>query len=585
MDYALGLPSFLEKEALRLVLFGGKGGTGKTTCAAASAVYLAQRRPDRKLLLVSTDPAPSLGDSLDQAVGDQVVPVEGVDNLSAWELDAGRLLAEFKRESDPILLKIVDRGTYFDREDIKDFLDLSVPGMDEFMATLALMKLVNARQYDLILLDTAPTGHTIRLLELPGQLQQWIAVLHLMMEKHRFLSRAFTGRYQPDECDRWLQTMATDARSIQRLLQNTEATEFVAITIPEELALAETVRLVSALKRLLIPIQNLLVNHVLDRERLCPSCQQRRADQAEPLEKIEREFADLRFLKVPRLPREVRGLKGLSEFAQLLTGMPLPAAGSGATPTASAALAEQDLPHRLRLPTSRFLLIGGKGGVGKTTVAAATALKLASRFPQRRILVFSIDPAHSLSDSFGQKIGAEITAISGYENLYAQEIDAPKRLEEFKREYREAVDDLFNAFLGSGGRAGATKVRYDREVMEHLLDMTPPGIDEVIAVLEIMGRLERNEFDTFVLDTAPTGHLIRFLETPDMVRIWLASTVKLLLKYRGMVRLESVAELVLNHARQARRLRALLLDASRTDFLVVTIPEAMAMAETERLLS
>ena len=127
-------------------------------------------------------------------------------------------------------------------------------------------------------------------------------------------------------------------------------------------------------------------------------------------------------------------------------------------------------------------------------------------------------------------------------------------------------------------------MRYDREVMEHLLDMTPPGIDEVMALLEIMGRLERHEFDTLVVDTAPTGHLIRFLETPDMVRSWLAGAVKLLLKYRGMFGLESAAELVLNHARQARKLRALLLDADRTDFLVVTIPEAMAMAETERLL-
>jgi arsenite-transporting ATPase len=164
----------------------------------ASELVLAEHNPNKKILLVSTDPAHSVGDSLDQQIGDTAVLVQGTANLFAREADAERLLAEFKSKNGPILAKIADRGTYFEKEDIRSFLDLSLPGMDEFMAILELMELVKAQQYDVITLDTAPTGHTIRLLELPGLLQQWVSILDLMMEKHRYLSLTFSrGRYRP----------------------------------------------------------------------------------------------------------------------------------------------------------------------------------------------------------------------------------------------------------------------------------------------------------------------------------------------------------------------------------------------------
>ena len=149
-----GLPGFLEKD-LRFIFFGGKGGVGKTTSAVAGALVLAERNPNNKILLVSTDPVHSVGDSFDQHIGDRVVPVQGVDHLFAREADAERLLAEFKLKNGPVLAKIADRGTYFDKEDIRSFLELSLPGMDEFMAILELMDLVKARQSDVIIMDTA----------------------------------------------------------------------------------------------------------------------------------------------------------------------------------------------------------------------------------------------------------------------------------------------------------------------------------------------------------------------------------------------------------------------------------------------
>ena len=189
------LPSFLREGELRFILFGGKGGVGKTTAAAASALYLARQRPDRRMLIVSTDPAHSLGDSLAQDIGDQIVPVRGVNNLYALELDAPRLLREFKGESDPIIAKIVDRGTYLDEEDIEDLLLLSLPGMDEMMAIIEIMDLAKSREYELVVVDTAPTGHTLRMLALPGEMRKWLKAMNLMMDKHRFIVMTLVGQY------------------------------------------------------------------------------------------------------------------------------------------------------------------------------------------------------------------------------------------------------------------------------------------------------------------------------------------------------------------------------------------------------
>ena len=240
-------------------------------------------------------------------------------------MDAERLLAEFKLRNGPILAKIADRGTYFDKDDIRSFIELSLPGMDEFMAILELMELVKAQQYDVIIMDTAPTGHTIRLLELPGLLQQWVSILDLMMKKHRFMAKTFSrSRYQPDECDRWLETMAGNAKRVDRLLQDAVTTEFVVVTIPEEMAVAESGRLVTALKRLRNPTLNLIVNHVVEPNDLCEFCQERCEEQAGSLERIGREFADLHILKLPRLPREVRGLESLRRFARFFVDVDAP---------------------------------------------------------------------------------------------------------------------------------------------------------------------------------------------------------------------------------------------------------------------
>ncbi|MCG2770018.1 MAG: ArsA family ATPase [Anaerolineae bacterium] len=615
-----GLPSFLQNQDLRFIFFGGKGGVGKTTSATASALYLARQRPDKKVLIVSTDPAHSVGDSFAQDIGDEVVSVKGVDNPStgltcaclSWrpgqggtgagraglwarELDAEKVLAEYRRLNNHIVAEIANRGTLFDEEDIADFMQLTLPGMDEVMAIRQIIELIKSGEYDLVVVDTAPAGHTVRMLQLPSQMRNWVKTLDMMMDKHRYMVRTFSGRYIPDECDHFLEEQKQDVTLVVQTLQNTKATEFVLVTIPEEMAIYESERLFATLRKERIPVHNLIVNHVIGGDGLCAPCQRKKAEQAERLAEIEERFAaDLRLWPVPRLPHEVRGVEGLSEFVQLIT-----AATEKDKETKRQGDKQPSPPHPLTpspplplsLPSARFILVGGKGGVGKTSVAAATAIRLAWQFPDKKVLLFSTNPAHSVSDSLDQKVGAEITRIEGFDNpstgsghrLYAQEIDAaPKLLDQFIAEQREAIDEVFDGFMGGGG--GNVRVAFEREIMDQLLTTTPPGLDELMSLMEIMKLVDAEAFDIFVLDSAATGHLIRFLELPHLAREWFATSAKLLLKYRGVVKLGTTAELTIKYSRQTRRVLQQLTNAAETEFIVVTIPEAMGIAEGERLI-
>jgi len=612
-QYPMTKPSFLENNGLRFIFFGGKGGVGKTTAAAATALYLTRQRPEERILVVSTDPAHSLGDSFGQPIGGQVVPIRGVDNpstLFALELDSERLLAEWRKECNPMIAQVADRGTYFDEEDINDFLLLTLPGLDEAMAIMQIVALAEEGQYDRVVVDTAPTGHTLRLLALPAQMKVWIQVMDRLMEKHRFIVRSLVGSYRPDEVDHWLVKMEQEIRHVASLLRDAGVTEFVPVTIPEEMAIYETERLVSVLKKHPLAVRNLVVNQVVNhpstalhfdwaqhkrqgsgRRDRCPTCRQRGEDQAGALAQIREGFANLRLLTVPQLSHEVRGVEALTRFGQLLAGDKEEDRGLRARLLNMIVRWRDQVRawwNRLRkfgnfrslrradplplcslsLPSARFIMIGGKGGVGKTTTAAATALYLARQRPDQRILVFSTDPAHSVGDSFDQPVGAQVTPIAPYDNLYAYEIDAVQLLEDFRREYRSDGEEQAGDF--------------QEEVSSQMLDLVPPGLDELMALLGIMELAE--EFDVFILDTAPTGHLIRFLETPELAQNWLKAAARMLLKYKSAVRLGKLAELVVKYSRQVRALRQQLVNSAQTEFITVTIPEAMAVAESERLL-
>ena len=214
--------------------------------------------------------------------------------------------------------------------------------------------------------------------------------------------------------------------------------------------------------------------------------------------------------------------------------------------------------------------------MGKTTAAAAYALALAREDRKRRLLIFSTDPAHSLSDSFGEEIGREKKRVAGNGNLDAMEIDPGEWFEELKQRYRSWTDELFDSLTG----ASRMEIKFDREAMRELVELTPPGIDEIAALGAISDLLDEDRYHSIILDTAPTGHLIRFLELPQVALSWIRTFMKLLLKYQNVVKATQVAEELVALSKSIKRVVALLTDAERCEFVGVAIPERMSLEET-----
>src|SRR5205085_11381727 len=190
----------------RYLFFGGKGGVGKTTAASAAALHLLDTATRaEQVLLFSTDPAHSLSDSLDVEIGDRLSEVarKGRARLIAFEMDAGAALEKFKTEHRAVLSEIAERGTLLDESDINELLDLSLPGMDEVMALFELSELDRAHEFARIVVDTAPSGHTTRLLRLPETFAHMVAALDRMSEKHRYIIAQFARRTRAplDEVD------------------------------------------------------------------------------------------------------------------------------------------------------------------------------------------------------------------------------------------------------------------------------------------------------------------------------------------------------------------------------------------------
>ena len=196
----------------RYLFFGGKGGVGKTTAASATALYLLNKlKKDESILLFSTDPAHSLSDSLDVKVGNRLVEVKqhrGA-RLFAYEMDASLALERFRAEHGKVLAEIAERGTLLDEDDINELLSLSLPGMDEVMSLFELSELDREGAYAHIVVDTAPSGHTSRLLRLPEVFDRMVKALDLMGDKHRYIVAHFARRRPvADEVDLFLQDLS-----------------------------------------------------------------------------------------------------------------------------------------------------------------------------------------------------------------------------------------------------------------------------------------------------------------------------------------------------------------------------------------
>ena len=567
-------------DSLRLVLISGKGGVGKTTLSCGWARSWAQCFPGDRVLLLSTDPAHSLGDVLQHPVTAEPTPSPDLPNLQVQALDANILLQQFKADYGQVLELLVERGSFVQREDLSPVWDLSWPGLDELMAILEIQRLLRENAVDRVVVDMAPSGHTLNLFGLMDFLDEFLAALELFQTKHRVIQSSFTGKTVTDDADEFLTQMHTDLTGGRSLLQDPAQTACLVVAIAEPMSLLETRRFLQSLGELQIPCGGVWVNRLTPAPGAAADEVQR--DRYGEQQRLLRDFlllaSPLPLFGIPDQPVAPVGTAALDTvFAQMHSIDDLPLPPDPVT-----------LPAIARIPPGfedfltlgrRLLLVGGKGGVGKTTVAAAIALGLAERHPDQAIRVMSIDPAHSLGDAFGVSLGHVATDLTP--NLSAQEVDAEQVLEEFRQDY---LWELAEMMSGESASEDATlKLAYGPEGWRKIVTQSLPGIDEMLSLITVMQLLESHQQALIILDTAPTGHLLRFLEMPAAMTEWLGWIFKLWMKYQN----------VLGHVDLMGRLRTLrqrvvkaqkqLQDPTFTEFIGVVQPETAIIAEAERL--
>ncbi|MBI2220647.1 MAG: ArsA family ATPase [Acidobacteria bacterium] len=567
-------------------LFGGKGGVGKTTCAAAWAV--ARAKAGLRVLAVSVDPAHSLGDALGRRLGAKPARVAiGRGMLAALEVDAGSAVVAWLKERRPAFAALIERGTLLDHEDAARLMKLPLPGLDELAAFLAMTSFERAGEYDEIVVDTAPTGHTFRLLEVPRLVHAVADLFAAMHGRHAMVARALGGSVGADPL---VEELRRDAGDVERRLHDASQCAISWVTLAEPVTIQETIDGIRWLRGGAFPLDALIVNRLTPTPRGgCPQCRARAEYEQDALAPLAAHVRSLRVSLVEDQGAEPRGVPALRRIAADLmadrSGVRLGATrakrGSGASAAAIRRDAVEPAPAVFDVPAfTRLVLFGGKGGVGKTTCAAASAMSLAAAEPRRQVRLISTDPAPSLGDVLGMKIGNTWRPVPGRWHLHVRELDASTVFDEYRQRYQGAIADFFDR-LAAGSPFDATA---DRAVFERLFDLAPPGIDELVALLAVADVLREGADDLLVVDTAPTGHTVRLLGMQADVQQWVALLMQLVIKYRLAARAESLAHDLVHLSRGLREFRALLGDRTRARFVTVVRPAVLPRLETERLL-
>lgn len=522
----------------KYIFFSGKGGVGKTTMASATAIHYALS--GKKTLIVTTDPASNLADVFEQEIGHKITPIKGIDKLYAMEIDPDEATREYKE-------RIIAPFREAMPEDVIASIDeqLSGPCTTEVASFDRFIDFMEGDEYDIIVFDTAPTGHTIRLLELPVD---W--------SKH--IEEASKGTGQT--CLGPVQTIQESKDKYDRataLLRNPERTSFIFVMRPEELSLYETIRASKELETLGIQAGEVIINGILPEE-VCEIEFFRKKYEAQQkvIKLAENEIGTSKRYMLLR-DNEVKGIEALKGVARELF--------NGVKPDFTIKseqhlrpqgpdLVKPDLTHLL-LPKgqTKSLFFTGKGGVGKTTISCITALYTAQR--GFKTLLVTTDPAAHIGEVLGVEIGSEPIAVT--ENLFAVMVD---QVEAFK-EYKERV---LNEARG----------KYSEDMILAMEEeLNSPCTEEMAAFDKFVQFIESRDYDVIVFDTAPTGHTLRLLSLPFDY----AKQVELMVSAQQ-------AEIKESSQNRFREIINILKDKERTIFSLVLYPESTPIIESYRAM-
>ena len=294
-----------------ILFFGGKGGVGKTTCAAATA--LAASRAGRRVLLVSTDPAHSTSDIFERPIGPEPVPL--APSLHAMEIDAATEAARYVATVKTQIAGVFGHAILKEANRQID-LAATMPGAEEVALLDRMGALIRGEdeRFDLIVFDTAPTGHTLRLIRMPELMEAWVRAL----SRSR---RAMLGVEQDDRTDPVMVALAQRLERLRELrarLVTGRTTGFVLVLIPERLPIEESARALMQLDDAGVRVGALVVNRVLPDSTTDDFLAARRRQEAVYLAEIERRFAGQTLIRVPQLESDVYGLDALDRISGLL---------------------------------------------------------------------------------------------------------------------------------------------------------------------------------------------------------------------------------------------------------------------------
>lgn len=517
MEKPAGIMGFLEPST-RFLFFTGKGGVGKTSLACASAIALADS--GSRVLLVSTDPASNLDEVLGQVLGPTPVSIPGVPGLKALNIDPEAAARAYRdRLVGPYRGKLPEAVVQSMEEQLSGACTMEIAAFDEFAALLGEPSATAG--YDRVIFDTAPTGHTLRLLALPGA---WTGFLDTNSTGTSCLGPVAGLQKQRSFYAQSLAALSDPAR-----------TTILLVTRPQKQALDEAERTSRDLAALGMRNQRLIVNgvfHAAVEDELAVSLEARGA------RALEEKQTFVRSLPCTEIPLRPNNLVGIHHLRQLVAEDRLAkgcSTSDGPVPTLEETGSLAELVTELAKPGHGVIMTMGKGGVGKTTLAAAIAAELAARgYP---VHLSTTDPAAHVVPTVDGATGFEVSRIDPQEETQA---------------YVQHVMSTAGKGLDARGRA----------VLEE--DLRSPCTEE-IAVFRAFARVvARGENGFVVLDTAPTGHTLLLLDATEAY-------------HREVSRKSSAMP------DEVVRLLPRLRDPVFTRILLVTLPEATPVHEAAAL--
>ncbi len=308
----------LDREQKRLIMIGGKGGVGKTTCASAIALHFSLQ--GKKTLIISSDPTPSLSDIFEMEIGDLETPIQNEKNLSGIEISSEGVLKKWKERFGPEIYEVVSSFTSLDY----DFVDYigGAPGIEEEYMLNYIIELVEGGQYDLVVWDTAPAGHTLRLLHLPQIFLKHLEAatkfymnLYSYFEKLKESVKLKKGKKSLLEIISGWEDLA---EKVVNFIRDPQKSDFIIVTIPEALGVRQTERIIRDFDEYQLNVNHLIVNYVIQ-DADCNFHKIRKEMQQNYIQILEKQYSPrIGLIEVPLMPQEVKGIERINKISEIL---------------------------------------------------------------------------------------------------------------------------------------------------------------------------------------------------------------------------------------------------------------------------